>query len=152
MVPVLADRRALLVEFLQQAGPALIAVAGKILGPMGKDIDQGAFELLGVGVAEVGRGEFLEVVVKQPGMVEGRLQHERFPERDGGAMAPMQRTRRQVRTRRHVKLITRMIAAELSAAESGHASRRAVPAPPRFVLAPAARLILPPARRNFSWM
>ena len=41
-------------------------------GIVGGDVDQGALEALGVGVAELERAQFLEVVVQQPGVVERR--------------------------------------------------------------------------------
>jgi len=40
---------------------------------MSGDVDQRRLEPLGVGVAELERGEFLQVVVQQPGMVERGL-------------------------------------------------------------------------------
>src|SRR5579864_7271979 len=64
---------------------------------MGEHVDQRAFELLRVGMAELGLGEFLHVVVQQPGMIEGGLQYQRLAERDRGAMAAMQRACRKLR-------------------------------------------------------
>jgi len=52
---------------------------------MGEDIDQRAFELLRIGVTEFGRGEFLEMIVQEPGMIERGPQDQRFAARDGGA-------------------------------------------------------------------
>jgi len=40
---------------------------------MRRDVDQRAFEPLGVGVTELERGEFLQMIVQQPGMVERGL-------------------------------------------------------------------------------
>ena len=45
---------------------------------MGGDIDQRAFEPLGIGVAELERGQFLQVVVQQPGVIERGLQDQRL--------------------------------------------------------------------------
>src|SRR5580658_10055756 len=53
--------------------PCGIGIVDGILGEifdemMGENVDQRAFELLRVDVAEFGRGEFLDVVVKKPRM------------------------------------------------------------------------------------
>src|SRR5574338_1719690 len=40
---------------------------------MGGDVDQRTLEPLGIAMPEFERGEFLEVVVQQPGMIERRL-------------------------------------------------------------------------------
>ena len=43
----------------------LSGLFGEIVGKMmGKDVNQGAFELLCVGMAELGGGEFLEMIVQ----------------------------------------------------------------------------------------
>src|SRR5271170_3744695 len=66
-------------------------VFGELVGEMmGEDVDQGALELLCVGMAELSLGELLEMLVQQPGMVDRRLQYQRFTARDRGAMAAMQ--------------------------------------------------------------
>ena len=69
---------------------------------MGENVDQRAFELLRVGMAELGFGQFLHVVVQEPGVIERRLQDQRFAPRDRGAMAAMQRAGRELRARRHI--------------------------------------------------
>jgi hypothetical protein len=56
---------------------------------MGGDIDQRAFEPLGVSMAELEVAEFLQVVVQQPGMVEGRLQDQRLAAGDGRGDRPL---------------------------------------------------------------
>ena len=84
----------------RRSGLALVA---EIVGGMvGEDVDQRAFELLRIGVAELGLGQFLHVVVQQPGMVERGLQDQRLAARDRGAMAAMQRARREMRARRDI--------------------------------------------------
>ena len=57
---------------------------------VGEHVDQRAFELLRIGVAELGGGEFLHVVVQQPRMIDRGLQDQRLAARNGGAMAAMQ--------------------------------------------------------------
>ena len=56
-------------------------------------------------MAEFGLGEFLEVIVEQPGMVHRRLQDQRLPQRDRRAMAAMQRARRKLRARHHISFV-----------------------------------------------
>ena len=65
--------------------------AGGVVGGMGGDVDQGGFEPLGVGMAELEMAEFLEVVVQQPGVIERGLQDQRLAGRHRGAVAAMQR-------------------------------------------------------------
>src|ERR1700691_3229410 len=81
---------------------SVVVIQAETLGRMGKNVDQRAFQLLTVGVTEFSRSQLLEVVVENPGMIQRRLQHERFAPRDRGAMAAMQRARRKMRTRRDV--------------------------------------------------
>ena len=64
---------------------------------MGKDVDQRAFELLRIRVAELGLGQFLHMVVQEPRVIEGGLQDQRLAQRDRGAMAAMQRASRKLR-------------------------------------------------------
>ena len=52
---------------------------------------QGALEPLGIGMAEFERGELLEMIVQQPGMVERRQQDQRLAPGDRRAMAAMHR-------------------------------------------------------------
>src|SRR5580692_7388625 len=68
-------------EFGRERRPLGIASApAKIVSEMmGKDIDQGAFELLRVGMAEFGLGKLLKMLVQKPRMVERCLQEQRFP-------------------------------------------------------------------------
>src|SRR6516162_11281102 len=54
---------------------------------MGKDVDQRAFKLLGIGVAEFGGGQFLEMIVQQPGVIDCSLEDQRFATRNRGTMA-----------------------------------------------------------------
>ena len=87
---------------------------------MGEDVDQRAFELLRVGMAELGLGQFLEVVVQQPRMIQRRQQDQRLPARDRGAMAAMQRARRKLRAGRDIGFV--------AAPKAEGASRRAAAA------------------------
>src|SRR5271163_1748565 len=73
---------------------------------VGKDVDQRAFELLRIGMAEFGRREFLKMLVQQPGVVERRLQDQRFAARDRGAVAAMQRACGKLRARRDIGSVT----------------------------------------------
>ena len=63
---------------------------------MGGDVDQRGLEPFGVGIAELERGQFLQVVVQQPGMIERGLQDQRLAQRHRGAGAAMQRARRHL--------------------------------------------------------
>src|ERR1700733_9378442 len=85
--------KAALGEFGRERRPlGVTSAAAEIVGEMmGENIDQGAFELLRIGVAEFGLGELLKVFMQQPGVIERRLQDQRFPARDRRAMAAMQR-------------------------------------------------------------
>jgi len=70
----------------RKLGALGIAVATNIRGEtMGKNVDQRAFEFLRIGVAELGLGQLLEMVVQQPRVVERRLQDQRFAARDRSA-------------------------------------------------------------------
>jgi hypothetical protein len=60
-------------------------------GGMGRDIDQSSLDALGIGVAELERGQLLKVVVQKPGMVQRGLQDQRLASRNRGAMAAMNR-------------------------------------------------------------
>src|SRR5580692_5137481 len=75
-------------NLLRSCGIGIVAgVLGEILGEMmGENVDQRAFELLRVDVAEFGRGEFLDVVVKKPRVVARRLQDQRFAARYCGTV------------------------------------------------------------------
>src|SRR6516164_330404 len=76
------------------------AFFAEIVGEMmGKDVDQGAFELLRIGVAELGGGEFFEMIVQKPRVINRRLEDEGFPALDRSAMAAMNRARGQLRAR-----------------------------------------------------
>jgi len=58
---------------------------------MGKDVNQSAFELLRIGMAELCGGELLEMLVQEPRVIDRRLQNQRFAARDRGAVAAMNR-------------------------------------------------------------
>ena len=46
--------------------------AGRVVR-MGGNVDESGLQPLGIAVAELERGKFLEVIMQQPGMVERRL-------------------------------------------------------------------------------
>ena len=51
------------------------------------------FQPLSLGVTELDAGEFLQVIVREPGVIDERLQDERLAARNGGAVATMHRAR-----------------------------------------------------------
>jgi hypothetical protein len=59
---------------------------------MGGNVDQRAFEPLGIGMGELERGQFLHMVVQQPRIIERGLQDQRLALGDGRAVAAMHRT------------------------------------------------------------
>src|SRR5579863_5583838 len=132
-------------EFGALAVAGLLGIMRESLRPMGENVDQRAFELLRVGVAELGGSELLEVIVEEPGMIERGLQDQRFAARNRGAMAAMQRARGKVRACRHVGPILELFGPVAEAAPM----RR-----PAWRVAPAGRLEAAPVRgtgRNLDW-
>src|SRR5262249_50507952 len=111
-------------------------VPGVVLETVRDDVDQCALELFGVGVAELGFGQFFHAVVQQPRMIERGLQDQRLATRDGGAMAAMERTCRQVRARGDIALLAKGRA--LRKLTRG-ATWAAGPGVPRTAARPAAR-------------
>src|SRR4051794_41563255 len=64
-----------------------LAVSGTARGAvMGRDVDQRGLYLLGVGMSELGAFQRFQVLVQRPGMVNGSLQDQRLPPRDGGTV------------------------------------------------------------------
>src|ERR1700739_2034985 len=97
-------------QFSRQRSPfrraILIKIFAEIFGEMmGKDVDQGAFELLRIGVAEFGLGELLEMLMQKPGVVECLLQDQCFPAWNRGTMAAIDWTRRQLQACRDISLV-----------------------------------------------
>ena len=92
---------------------------------MGGDIDQRAFEPFGVGMAELERGEFLQMVVQQPRMIERGLQDQRLAPRHRRAMAAMHRARGQLLARPPHRASTRPRLAARPGAASRALPRRA---------------------------
>src|SRR5712691_6327959 len=70
---------------------------------VGKDVDQLAPHPGGLGVAELDPGELLEVLVQQPGVIDGGLEDERLAQRN--AVAAVDRARRQLGAGDHVGLV-----------------------------------------------
>src|ERR1700732_58794 len=58
---------------------------------MGENVDNGSLDLRGLGMAQLHGGEFLQMVVQEPGVIDGGLENERFAARDGGTMAAVDR-------------------------------------------------------------
>ena len=48
---------------------------------MGGNVDQRSFKPLGIGITELERGQFLQVIVQQPGVIERGLQDQRLTQR-----------------------------------------------------------------------
>src|SRR5215203_1954868 len=71
---------------------------------MGKKVNQGRLQFLGLGMAEFEPGEVFQMVVQKPGMVNRRLQDQGLAAGDSGAMPPMNRTVRELRAGNHVGL------------------------------------------------
>ena len=72
---------------------------------VGEDVDQRAFELLSVGMAEFRGGEFLKMIVQQPRIIDRGQQDKRLAARDRGAMAAMQRAYGEMRACRDIGFI-----------------------------------------------
>src|SRR5271154_4794489 len=60
--------------------------------PMRMGVDQRRFEFPGIGVTELGFGQFLQVIVQKPRVIDRSLEDESLATRYRGAMAAMQRT------------------------------------------------------------
>src|SRR5262249_39048449 len=71
---------------------------------VGENVDQLAFELGSLGVAEVDCSELLQMLVQQPRVIDDRLQDERLARTDGGATPAMNRARRERRAPPRVAL------------------------------------------------
>src|SRR6185436_12378359 len=71
---------------------------------VGENVDQLAFELGSLGVAEVDCSELLQMLVQQPRVVDHHLKDERLARSDGGAAAAMNGARGKLRARRHIAL------------------------------------------------
>ncbi len=71
---------------------------------MGKNVDQLALHPRGVGVTELDLGELLQMLVQQPGVIDDGLQDQRLTAGNGGAVAAMDRARRQLRARHDIGL------------------------------------------------
>ena len=76
--------------------------------PMSKDVDQFALHPGGFGMAEFDSGEFLEMLVQQPRVVDDSFENERFAQGNSGAVAAMNGARCQLRARHNVRLAGRM--------------------------------------------
>src|SRR5262249_11097483 len=74
---------------------------------VGENVDQFAFQLGGLGVAELHCGKLLQMIMQKPRMVDHGLQDERLAQRNGGALAAMNRTRGGLRARRNIRLATK---------------------------------------------
>src|SRR5215470_12255949 len=82
--------------------PHGLAIGSPRMVAMRANINQGSFDLLGIGVAELDARKRLEMLVEQPGVVNDRLQNEGFAPRDGGAMAAEDRARRKLRAQHRI--------------------------------------------------
>src|SRR5712672_1098353 len=69
---------------------------------MGQNIQEGNLELLRVGMTEFNTGQFLQVVLGQPGVVDNRLQNQGLAQRNSGAMAAHKGTSRQLGACNHI--------------------------------------------------
>src|SRR5437762_325146 len=70
---------------------------------MRQQIEQARLEPLRIRVAELDSREFLEMIVREPGVIEDRLNDQCFPPRNGGAMAPQEWARCKLRTQSQVR-------------------------------------------------
>src|SRR6516225_1357503 len=64
---------------------------------VGKNVEQRGLEVGGQRVTKLEPGQFLEMVVQQPGMIDRGLQDQRLAPGNGGAIAAMYRACRQLR-------------------------------------------------------
>src|SRR5712692_4501398 len=108
---------------------------------MGENIDQHAFDLLRVGVAELDLRKLLQVLVQKPRVVEHRLEDQRLAPRNGAARPAQDRARGEVRAEHDIGL----------PAGERLDRRRATPSPSLAVLprgpAPAKAALAPGRRR-----
>src|SRR6516225_6332102 len=76
--------------------PAEFGDHGRTIGrtAMGENVDQLAFHLGGLGMAELDPRELLQMLVQEPGMIDHGLQDERLAQRYGGAVAAVDGARR----------------------------------------------------------
>src|SRR5271155_982113 len=63
---------------------------------VGEGRDDGGPQLVGLGVGHFQRGDFLEVLVEEPGMIDQALQNQRFAAGDRAALAAHDRAYRQL--------------------------------------------------------
>src|SRR3977135_2547623 len=69
---------------------------------MGQNIQEGNLELLRIGMPEFNTGQFLQMVLGQPGVVDNRLQNQGLAQWNSGAMAPHKGTSRQLGACNHI--------------------------------------------------
>src|SRR5713226_4840627 len=73
---------------------------------MGENVDQRSLYLRSLGMAQLDCGELLQVVVKEPRVIDDGLENERFAPGDGGTIATVNRACRELWTCRDVGLVS----------------------------------------------
>ena len=71
---------------------------------MRKNVDQLAFHPRRLGMPELDAGELLQMLMQEPGVIDDGLQDQRLAAGNGGAVAAMDRTCRQLRARDDIGL------------------------------------------------
>src|SRR5262249_46768070 len=90
---------------------------------MGRDVDQRRLYFFSVGVTKLNACKRFQMLVEQPGMIDGGLQDQRLPARGGGAMTAQDGAGGQLRARHNVGRL-RGANAEWRMANSGRMAAR----------------------------
>src|SRR5262249_13894555 len=104
-----------------ELGTRGLAVGGAL---MRCNVDQRGFDLLGVGVTKLNACKCFQMLVEQPGMVDGGLQNERLPARDRSAMAAQDRACGKLRAGDDVGTLSRGANSEWRIASRGRITAR----------------------------